>query len=159
MSKVRDIDPEFEGSVQLQILEREQNNCISPHEWSKPLQAFLDTRAGIINFHADRLGFDYHGIAPKFRAALLVRFAHRVRAAPVGLTLEFREWSQDDLRYRMHKDRLGFDINFGAGRLVGPRTKATTVAVLTVRFASRIRALPCKADLKVVVPRVPNHLR
>lgn len=153
MSNIRDTSAEFEGAIQLQILEHEQNSRRSPHDWSKPLNASLNEHSGLITFHDDRLGFEYHGLTSKFRAALIVRFAHRLGATPLSLTLEFRDWSPQDLRYRMHKDRLGFDINFGPARLVGPRTKAITVAVLTVRFATRLRALPCEADLKVIVPQ------
>lgn len=59
---------EFERFIQLQILEHEHNGCRSSHDWNKPLSVSLNERSGVIRIHGDQFGFEYHGIASKFRA-------------------------------------------------------------------------------------------
>ena len=151
-------DDEFERAAQLQILEHEQNNR---YPLPFPLEAMrvrLSKGNGRSKLRRHNHGFEYTATTPYLHVGLSVRFDDPVRKGPNRLTLHLRRPTHRGAHHRLHKDRHGFDIVFGAALIALPtfRTgnRVPVDAVLSVRFARRIRAMPRQAHLKVT-PRLP----
>ncbi len=151
-------DDEFERLVQLQILEHEQNNRKALPIPQEALRTRLNKGNGRLKLNRDNDGFEYTAATAHLRVGLSVRFDDPVRRGPDRLTLHLRRPTRRGAHHRLHKDRHGFDIVFGAALIVRGdfRTgmRVPVEAVLTVRSAQRLRALPRQAHLKVT-PRLP----
>lgn len=158
MTNNHDTDPEFERLVQLQILEHEQNNRNALPVPYEAMRTRLNKGNGRLKLRRDQDGFEYTAATAHLRVGLSVRFDDRVRKGPDRLTLHLRRPTRRGAHHRLHKDRHGFDIVFGSALIVRRefRTgiRVPIEAVLSVRFARRLRAMPRQAHLKVT-PRLP----
>lgn len=153
----------FERLVQLQIFEHEDNNRFPPRFPNEAMRTRLNKNTGRVKVRRDNHGFGYTAATPHLRLGLSVRFAFPIRQKPLRLTLRLRRPTRRGAHHSLHKDRNGFDIVFGGALLVRPEfvspefqtgIRLPVDAVLTARFAQRLRALPNRVHL-TLEPRLP----
>jgi hypothetical protein len=151
-------DDEFERLDQLQILEHEQNNRNALPIPYEAMRTRLNKANGRLKLRRDKDGFEYTAATPHLRVKLSVRFDDPVHKKPAGFSLHLRRPTRRGAHHRMHKDRHGFDIVFGSALIVRREFQTgisvPVEAVLTLRFARRLRAMPRQAHLRIT-PRLP----